>query len=200
VRGRQSKELFLEGETENRIDPVQSTWTTDGSVVTIVMVKQNLLLYDVNAKGAAADTHWHRLLTTDQYTERGMIDANYSDLPAHILRQNKMSELKRKAKENEEKEANLCPICGKDVRFFCDCRSEDRDYERPLPDGWKKSELGFTDTYDAYDTGGSKQLKVRPPSPPRPYQGGLHKYGMGGSARTGTLEDKQAPRLLQESD
>eukprot|EP00965_Chrysotila_dentata_P100595 3324127-Pleurochrysis_carterae.AAC.4 len=38
------------------------------------------MLYDARAKGAEADTHWHRLFTTDQYTERGMIDANYFDM------------------------------------------------------------------------------------------------------------------------
>lgn len=60
-------------------------------MVHITLVKQNLLLYDKNAKGAAADTHWHRLFTSDQFTERGMIDANYSDLPEHMLRANKVS-------------------------------------------------------------------------------------------------------------
>jgi len=129
-----------------------------------------------------------------------MIEANYSDLPAHMRRQNKMAELQRKAKDEEEKEANLCPICGKDVRFFCDCRTDDRDYERPLPQGWKRSELGFTDTYDTYDTGHAKQLNPRPPSPPRPYQGGLHKYGLGGSAQDASLLEHNGPRLLKESD
>ena len=48
----------------------------------------------------------------------GMIDANYADLPEHMRRASKMAELKRKAKENGEKEANLCPICGKVRRFL----------------------------------------------------------------------------------
>ena len=119
-----------------------------------------------------------------------------------------MAELERKAKEKKKTEENLCPLCGKDIRFFCEvcacpavaadlvprtrakaspadslplacpsppplpqCRANDKDYERPLPEGWKKSELGFTDNYDKYATDGAQQLKPRPPSPPRPYQG-----------------------------
>jgi len=163
----------------------------------ITLIKQNLVLYDVAKKGTESDTHWHRLLSTDQFTERGMIDANYADLPAHMHHARKMGEAKRKAKEADEKLANSCPICGNDVRFFCDCRVDDRDYERPLPDGWKKSELGFTDTYDAYDTGKATQLKPRPPSPPRPYQGGMHKYGLGGSAADAS-PDYQPRKFLQE--
>ena len=92
-----------------------------------------------------------------------------------MLRAHKMADLKNKAKQQQEIEANMCSICGKDVRFFCACREDDRDYERPLPDGWKQSELGFTDTYDHYSTGNATQLKPRPPSPPRPYQGGMRK-------------------------
>ncbi|KAL3914541.1 MAG: hypothetical protein SGPRY_007585, partial [Prymnesium sp.] len=91
VVGRQSGELFCEGELENRIDPIQSTWTTDGKVVHITLVKQNLVLYDAKAKGADADTHWHRLFTRDQFTERGMVDANYSDLPEHMLHARKIT-------------------------------------------------------------------------------------------------------------
>jgi hypothetical protein len=121
---------------------VQSTWTTDGEYITIVCQKENLCLYD-GSKGIEADTHWHRLLTVDQYVERGMVAANYNDLPAHMKHRNKMAELKRKDKENKEKEANTCPLCGKDVRFFCECRTDDKDYERPLPQGWKDCQLGF---------------------------------------------------------
>jgi len=174
VSAKLSGEVFLHGELENRIDPVASMWTTDGTHLTLTCVKQNLMLYDPNAKGQDADTHWHRLFTDDQFTERGMIDANYSDLPEHILRRNKMADLERKAKEEKTKEENLCPLCGKDVRFFCDCRSGDKDYERPLPEGWKNSKLGFRDPlFDDinYDMGNDKLLKPRPPPQPQPYRG-----------------------------
>lgn len=86
------------------------------------------------AKGQSADTHWHRLFTDDQYTERGMIAANYAGLPGHMQHKSKMLELERKAKEEDTKQENLCPLCGKDVRFFCDCRAGDKDYDRPLPE------------------------------------------------------------------
>ena len=43
--------------------------------------------------------------------------------PPHMLRANKLAEEERKAKEKVEKEDNLCPLCGKDARFFCDCRN-----------------------------------------------------------------------------
>ena len=93
------------------------------------------------------------------------------------------AEIKQLEEEAEKtKQENLCPICDKDVRFFCDCRAHDKDYERPLPEGWKNCKLGFTDTYDKYSTGDADQLKPRPPSPPRPYQGGRHKYPVGASA------------------
>jgi len=167
-------EVYVHGELENRIDPVASLWTTDGDQVTLTLVKQNLMIYDVNAKGAKADTHWHRLLTSDQYTERGMIDANYSGMPEHIRRQQKMAELKRKAGEEVTKQENTCPLCGKDVRFFCSCRDGDRDYERPLPEGWKKSELGFSDPlFDDvnYSLADSKQLQPKPKPQPQPYRG-----------------------------
>ena len=58
-----------------------------------------------------------------------------------------------------------------DVRFFCNCREDDKDYERPLPEGWKKSQLGFSDNYGDYSLAEPSALKQRPPSPPRPYQG-----------------------------
>ena len=32
----------------------------------MTLVKANLQIYDAGKKGTAADTHWHRLLTTDQ--------------------------------------------------------------------------------------------------------------------------------------
>ena len=77
---------------------------------------------------------------------------------------------------NEETKAeNNCPLCGKDVRFFCKCREGDRDYERPLPEGWKESKLGFKDhLYDGikYNLGEVKVIKERPPPQPRPYAGG----------------------------
>ena len=40
-----------------------------------------------------------------------MVSANYYDMPAHMKHRNKMAERKRKAKEEEEKAANLCPLC-----------------------------------------------------------------------------------------
>ena len=209
VQATESKEIFMAGELEAAIDPNTSTWTTDGQTITIVLVKENLLLWN-GAKGKEADSHWHRLFTTDQYTERGMIAANYcahrtdarmptrgaarmpmmptracvhspntsaawpwvhpsspanaelacvpsplpsllphaDDIPETMRRKNKMAELQRKDKEEKEKQANMCPLCGKDVRFFCDCRLDDKDYERPLPQGWKDSKLGFEDNYD----------------------------------------------------
>ena len=55
----------------------------------------------------------------------------------------KLADLRRKEKDQKERDANKCPICDKDVRFFCACRDGDPDYERPLPDGWKKSGRGF---------------------------------------------------------
>jgi len=175
VSSRESGEVYLHGELEHLIDPKSSTWCTDGSQVTLTCVKANLMLYDARAKGAEADTHWHRLFTTDQYTERGMIDANYFDIPDHIKHRNKMAELERKAKQKEEEEQNACPLCGKDVRFFCDCRSGDKDYERPLPEGWKNTQLGFHDPIFGdvrYNMANGKQLAPTPPPKPQPYRGG----------------------------
>jgi hypothetical protein len=63
-----------------------------------------------------------------------MIAANYAGLPGHMQHKSKMLELERKAKEEDTKQENLCPLCGKDVRFFCDCRAGDKDYDRPLPE------------------------------------------------------------------
>ncbi len=196
VQAVRSREIFVAGETEHAIDPVQSTWTTDGKVVHITLVKQNLSLYN-GSKGKEADTHWHRLFTTDQYTERGMIDANYADLPYETRRKNKMAELERKEKEKKTNDANHCPLCGKDIRFFCACREHDKDYERPLPEGWKRSELGFTDNYDKYSSDNAAQLKPRPPSPPRPYQGRVApKYGLDG--RKGSGEEEVAIKMLKD--
>ena len=62
-----TKEIFMAGELERPIDPVQSTWTTDGKMVHITLIKQNMLFWN-GAKGKEADTHWHRLFTADQYT------------------------------------------------------------------------------------------------------------------------------------
>ena len=69
----------MAGELQAPINPHLSTWTTDGSYITITCIKENLNLYN-GAKGQEADTHWPRLFTTDQFVERGMIDANYYDL------------------------------------------------------------------------------------------------------------------------
>jgi len=180
VQATESKEIFMAGELEAAIDPNTSTWTTDGQTITIVLVKENLLLWN-GAKGKEADSHWHRLFTTDQYTERGMIAANYYDIPETMRRKNKMAELQRKDKEEKEKQANMCPLCGKDVRFFCDCRLDDKDYERPLPQGWKDSKLGFEDNYDKYSLAEPSKLKESPPAQPRPYQGRPSpKYGLDG--------------------
>ena len=187
VQAVRSKVIYMAGELEAPIDPVQSTWTTDGTYILITAVKENLVLYN-GARGDKGNTHWFRLFTSDQYLERGMIDADYSDLPYEIRRDNKISELRTKEKEKKEEDANKCAVCGKDVRFFCDCRDGDQDFERPLPDGWKKSKLGFTDNYgDAKLTAAhANELKVRPPSPPRPYQGRpTPKYGVDGRGRGG---------------
>lgn len=188
-----SKQIYMAGELERPIDPNQSTWTTDGSYITIVCVKENLCIYD-GSRGQESDTHWHRLFTTDQFVERGMIPANYYDMPSHIKMRNKMAEGKRKAKEEEEKQANLCPICGKDVRFFCSCRDEDKDYERPIPQGWKDSKLGFNDNYEQYSLSEPALIKDRPPEQPRPYQGRVApKYGLDGK---GTEEREPEIKML----
>jgi tetratricopeptide (TPR) repeat protein len=182
VQAVKSRIIYMAGELEAPIDPSQSTWTTDGSMITITCTKENIILYN-GSKGRESDTHWQRLFTTDQYVERGMVDANYYDLPEHMKRRNKMAELERKAKEEREKEANLCPICNKDVRFFCNCRDFDKDYERPLPQGWKNSKLGFSDNYEKYSLADPSLLKERPPDAPRPYQGRpAPKYGLDGKA------------------
>lgn len=165
-----SKVIYMAGELQAPIDPNQSTWTTDGEYITITCIKENLMLYN-GAKGQESDSHWPRLFVTDQFVERGMIAADYCDLPDHMKHAQKMGDLKTKAKENAEKEANLCPLCDKDIRFFCSCRDNDKDYERPLPQGWKDSKLGFSDNYDKYSLAEPNKLKKRPPSPPRPYQG-----------------------------
>mmetsp|Transcript_20861 Transcript_20861/g.67301 ORF Transcript_20861/g.67301 Transcript_20861/m.67301 type:complete len:302 (-) Transcript_20861:158-1063(-) len=175
VASRATGQVFLHGELEERIDPRTSTWLTDGTHVTMTLVKANLQIYDAGKKGTAADTHWHRLLTTDQYVERGMVDADYSELPAEHRHKAKMSELERKEKKRQEELANECALCGKDVRFFCDCRSGDKDYEKPLPEGWKDPRLGFCDPiFDGvnYDAGKSAQLQPKPAPQPRPYAGG----------------------------
>ncbi len=166
--------VFLHGELEERIDPSASTWTTDGSTVVLTLTKANLMLYDGQKKGPAADTHWHRLFTSDQYVERGMVDADYSDLPMQMRREQKMADLKRKAKQATEKAENECAICGLDVRFFCKCREGDADYERPVPEGYKDPRLGFVDpVFEGIDYGKTSAAaleRARPPAP-RPYAG-----------------------------
>ena len=77
-----SKQIYMAGELEKPIDPNQSTWTTDGSYITIVCVKENLCLYN-GSKGVESDTHWLRLFTTDQYLERGMVAAKCVCRPSH---------------------------------------------------------------------------------------------------------------------
>mgnify|MGYP003343666845 CR=1 FL=1 len=62
----------------------------------------------------------------------------------------------------------MCPICDKDIRFFCDCRVHDKDYERPLPQGWKDSKLGFEDNYDKYSM--AEPDKIAPSPPPQPFR------------------------------
>jgi hypothetical protein len=125
VQAVRSKEIFMAGELEEPINPNTSTWTTDGTCIMITCIKENLLLYN-GARGKGADSHWGRLFKHDQYVERGMIAANYYDVPFEIKLRNKIAEAQRKEKEKLEKEANLCPLCDKDVRFFCECRVHDR--------------------------------------------------------------------------
>ena len=158
VAAARSGDVFLFGELERPIDPSSSTWLTDGTHVTLTLAKANWQLYNPQAKGIAADAHWDRLFTSDQYVERGMIDADQSDLPEHMRRLAKLADLRRKEKDQKERDANKCPICDKDVRFFCACRDGDPDYERPLPDGWKKSGLGFNDEYGNYDLSNTTAL------------------------------------------
>ena len=180
VQAVRSKQIFLAGELEHSINPQLSTWTTDGRVISITCVKENHCLYN-GSKGAESDTHWDRLFTSDQLVERGMVAANYYDLPAQMKRDQKMAEQKRKAIDTQEKVANECPLCGKDVRFFCECRSDDKDYVRPLPQGWKNNQLGFEDSYDSYSLANPAQLRPSLPQQPRPYQGRTSpKYGLDG--------------------
>jgi len=200
VQAVKSKEIFMAGELESTINPNTSTWTTDGTTIMITCVKENLLLWN-GARGKEADSHWHRLFKHDQFVERGMIAANYFDIPEEMRRRNKMSELQRKDKEAKEKEANLCPLCDKDVRFFCECRTEDKDYERPLPQGWKDSKLGFEDNYDGYSLAEPAKLKEAPPPQPRPYQGRIApKYGLDGTALECKDCDLPGFRMLKECD
>ena len=152
-------EVWLHGELEQPISPSSSTWHTDGTVVTLTLTKLNLQLHagasgggsgsgggrggggggGGGARGAAQGreqtTHWERLFTTDEYVERGMVDADYSDLPAAARRDERHLEERRKAGEEQARAANRCPLCGEDVRYFCDCRAQDDDYRRPLPEG-----------------------------------------------------------------
>ena len=74
-------------------------------------------------------------LTLTRYVERGMVDADYSDLPAAARREERQLEERRKATEEQARAANRCPLCGEDVRYFCDCRAGDEDYRRPLHAG-----------------------------------------------------------------
>ena len=110
----ESGEVFLAGELEHLIDPRASTWCTDGSSVQLTLVKQNRQMFDSSARGADCDTHWHRLFTSDQYTERGMLGADYSDLRKHIRHRNKMTDLAQQDKERKDKQRNTCTLCGKD--------------------------------------------------------------------------------------
>jgi hypothetical protein len=196
VQAVRSKEIFMAGELEEPINPNTSTWTTDGTCIMITCIKENLLLYN-GARGKGADSHWGRLFKHDQYVERGMIAANYYDVPFEIKLRNKIAEAQRKEKEKLEKEANLCPLCDKDVRFFCECRVHDKDFERPLPQGWKNSEMGFEDNYDGYSLAEPSKLKPSAPPQPRPYQGRIApKYGLDGKR----LEDAlPALRMLRET-
>ena len=196
VQAVRSKEIFMAGELEEPINPNTSTWTTDGTCIMITCIKENLLLYN-GARGKAADSHWGRLFKHDQYVERGMIAANYYDVPYEIKLRHKIAEAQRKEKEKLEKEANLCPLCDKDVRFFCECRAHDKDFERPLPQGWKHSEMGFEDNYDGYSLAEPSKLKPSPPPQPRPYQGRIApKYGLDGKR----LEDAlPALHMLRET-
>eukprot|EP00900_Chrysochromulina_parva_P023832 jgi/Chrpa1/6082/Chrysochromulina_OHIO_Genome00017382-RA len=196
VQAVRSKEIFMAGELEEPINPNTSTWTTDGTCIIITCIKENLLLYN-GARGKGADSHWGRLFKHDQYVERGMIAANYYDVPFEIKLRNKIAEAQRKEKEKLEKEANLCPLCDKDVRFFCECRVHDKDFERPLPQGWKNSEMGFEDNYDGYSLAEPSKLKPSAPPQPRPYQGRIApKYGLDGKR----LEDAlPALRMLRET-
>ena len=93
-------------------------------------------------------------------------------------------QLRTKEKEKKEEDANKCAVCGKDVRFFCDCRDGDQDFERLLPDGGKV-EAGHRQLRRWQAHGGARQrAQVRPPSPPRPYQGRpTPKYGVDGRGR-----------------
>jgi len=198
VQAVRSKQIYMAGELESAIDAAMSTWTTDGNYITITCVKENLNLW--HGKSAKeADSHWNRLFTSDQFVERGMIAANYYDLPYEMKRANKMAELQRKEKDAREKEENLCPLCDKDVRFFCECRTGDKDYERPLPQGWKNSKLGFEDNYDGYSLAEPAKLKPSPAPQPRPYQGRIApKYGLDGKARQGA-EELPGFRMLKET-
>jgi hypothetical protein len=142
-------EVWMHGELEQPVSPSSSTWHTDGTVVTLTLTKLNLQLHagagggggggGGGARGAVQGreqtTHWERLFTTDEYVERGMVDADYSDLPAAARREERQLEERRKAGEEQARAANRCPLCGEDVRYFCDCRAQDDDYRRPLPEG-----------------------------------------------------------------
>ena len=119
------------------------------------------------------DTHWERLFTTDQYVERGMVDADHSELPAHMRREERMLELKRRADDEAARELNRCPLCGEDVRYFCDCRARDEDYRRPIPEGWKSAKHGFGDDHlQGYSLAQPALLRRPPPPQPQPYRGG----------------------------
>ena len=192
VSARQGGQVFLHGEIERRIDPSCSTWTTDGQTVTITLAKANLELYDPSKKGVDADSHWERLMTSDQLVERGMIAANYTDLPDQMLERRRWNEAKHQHQERQIKERNVCPLCGKDVRAFCNCRDalvDYADYEKPLPQGWK-DEGWSTDDYGEYDTSGQSEIRRRPPPQPAPYAGGRPQWAAGAA-----LEQRQHAAL-----
>ena len=86
----------------------------------------------------------------------------------------KEKERREKEKERKEKQRNACTLCGKDMRFFCNCRVEDPDYDRPLPEGWKKSAIECDDPLFGdvhYDAGKQGQIASRTPPQPAPYRG-----------------------------
>ena len=178
VACRLTGEVWLHGELERGVGASASTWLTDGAAVTISLVKLNLQLYVGASDGGerttpqTRDTHWERLLTSDQYVERGMVDADYAELPREVLHEERRAEEKRKADDAEKRRGNRCPLCGEDARFFCDCRARDADYRRPIPDGWKSAKHGLGDDHVAgYSLAEPTMLKRPPPPQPAPYRG-----------------------------
>ena len=76
------------------------------------------------------------------------------------------------SEDKKAAEENLCPLCGEDVRFFCDCSARDEDYRRPIPDGWKSEKHGFGDDHlPGYSLAQPEIIKRPPPPQPAPYRG-----------------------------